>query len=194
MGRFGSVKRLLHRCLCMPACLIMGAVVAKFQSRIWWWWWWVVEVLTFNLSSVQAIMFSFVLVNVSKAIGYFIWTGCTLQRLYGFSLWDSKQNIFENTGFPSRSPYSRVFQITQPNIFHPSHNDWQLFIKNNVYAHLPETSIMQCCFYNLFIEITPKPGWKLLKVSGLYTGRTVVGNHTDSNLPITEKLPISAKH
>ena len=35
--------------------------------------------------------------------------------------------------------------------------------------------------------------WKLLKASGFYTVHTVVVNHTDSNLPIPEKLPISAK-
>ena len=53
---------------------------------------------------------------------------------------------------------------------------------------------MQRCFYNLFIEIPPKQGWKLLKVSGLYTVCTVVDNHTDFNLPIPEKMPILAKH
>ena len=48
--------------------------------------------------------------------------------------------------------------------------------------------------YNLFVEIPSKQGRKLLNDFGLYTGRNVVGNHADSNLPIPEELPILANY
>ena len=52
------------------------------------------------------------------------------------------QNKFDNTQFLSYLPHERVFQITQRNFFYLSHDDWQLFLKNNVDAYLFETSII----------------------------------------------------
>ena len=161
---------------------------SKVSSLILWWWWWVAEVLIFNLSNVRVIMVSFGLVTISKVIGYFIWIGCDLERSCFFVFVSFKAKYYLIT-----PDFQAVFQITEPNCFQPSHDDWQLFIKINVCAHLLEMSRMQCCFLNLFIEIPPQR-WKLLKVFGLFTVRTVVSNHNDSNLLITEKFPISAKH
>ena len=88
--------------------------------------------LTLNLSSVGFLFF--VLVTVSKAIGYFIWIRYALERLCYFSLWVSKQNKFVNTQFPSRLPCQHVFKF--PNFLYASHDDCQLFIKNNVSARV----------------------------------------------------------
>ena len=66
----------------------------------------------------------------------------------------------------------------------------QLFIKINVCERIPETCLeMQLCF-----SVKATQGfWVGYSMYDLYV-RTVVGNYTDSNLPIPEKVLISAKH
>ena len=62
--------------MCVRACMLgYGCRGGQVSSRI-------LEVLTFNLSSVSAITFSFVLVTVSKGIGYFIRLGAVLYKGY----------------------------------------------------------------------------------------------------------------
>ena len=58
--------------------------------------------------------------------------GTPFTKVICFSLWVSKQNIFDYTRFLSHFLYERVFQITELIFFHPSRDNWQLFIKINV--------------------------------------------------------------
>ena len=72
MGGFRFAKGLSTGvCVCMPVCLVMGAVVESFILYL------MIKIRGedfnfFNVSSARAILFSFVLLTVSQAICYFI--------------------------------------------------------------------------------------------------------------------------
>ena len=75
-------------CVCVYACMLGYAdAVVTVSSRI-------LEVLTFNLSRVRAITFSFVLMTVCKAIGYFIQLSAVLYKGFMVSLCEFQSKLY----------------------------------------------------------------------------------------------------
>ena len=75
MDRFGYVKRLSRGVCAFLHAWIRGPWWQSFIPYL-------MEVLTFNLSSVRVITFSFVLLTVFKAIGYFMTWVCLTKIIW----------------------------------------------------------------------------------------------------------------